>query len=246
MRRSSVTMLIEESGHKLPPATPLQHQLPLPAAGSADRDQPGRVRDHERAATSRATVDGAKASHGAGKKRTPERPRPRSHAGAWERSKKEGAYRALYGSGRRTGRCRPDVRRGVQRGQGWGVGGRHRSRADRWGAEHTGVVGSGPLSFLPEIRKKIRNFSLFFFYPGLLSDCSAGRLAVAAERPGAAPSPQPSERTGNILKVWSARPGRVSDFRENGKPGSRTMAGQGGRCGGRCGAAGQCACGSTC
>ena len=67
-------MLTEESGHKLPPATPLQHQLPLPVAGSADRDQPERVRDLERVAASRATVDGANASHGAGKKRTPERP----------------------------------------------------------------------------------------------------------------------------------------------------------------------------
>ena len=84
-------MLTEESGHKLPPDTPLQHQLPLPVAGSADRDQPELVRDHERVAASRATVDGANASRGAGKKRTPERPRPRSHAGAAERSEKEGA-----------------------------------------------------------------------------------------------------------------------------------------------------------
>ena len=67
-------MLTEESGHKLPPDTPLQHQLPLPVAGSADRDQPERRRDLERVAASRATVDVSKASHGAGKKRTPERP----------------------------------------------------------------------------------------------------------------------------------------------------------------------------
>ena len=95
--------------------------------------------------------------------------------------------------------------------------------------------------FLPENRKKIRNFFLFFCDPGLLSDCSAGRSAVAAARPGAVASPQPSERTGNILKVRPARPGRVSGFRENGKPDSRPMAGQGRHCGGRCGAAGLCA-----
>ena len=87
--------------------------------------------------------------------------------------------------------------------------------------------------FLPEIRKKIRNFSLFFCGPGLLSDCSAGRSVVAAERPGSAASPQPAERTGNILKVWPARPARVSGFRENGKPEPRTIARQGGWCGGR-------------
>ena len=62
-----------------------------------------------------------------------------------------------------------------------------------------------PLSFLPENRKKIRNFTLFFCDPGLLSDYSAGRSMVAAEWPGAGPSPQPSERTGNILK--SGQPG---------------------------------------
>ena len=126
LRRSSVTMLIEESGHKLPPATPLQHQLPLPAAGSADRDQPGRVRDHERAATSRATVDGAKASHGAGKKRTPERPRPRSHAGAWERSKKGGCVP-------RTIRVRPEDRAMP-------------SRCSPWGSTWTGVGRRWPAS----------------------------------------------------------------------------------------------------
>ena len=102
---------------------------------------------------------------------------------------KEGAYRALYGSGRRAGRCRPSVRRAVRGGQGWSVGGRHWSRAGRWGAEHTGAVVSGALSFLPGIRKKNRNFSYFFCDPGLLSDCSADRSAVAAERPVAAPSP---------------------------------------------------------
>ena len=93
--------------------------------------------------------------------------------------------------------------------------------------------------FLPENRKKIRNFSLFFFDTGLLSDCSASRSAVATEPPGAAPSPQPSERTGNILKAWPGRLGRVSGFRENGKPEPGPMAGQGGQCGGRCGAAGR-------
>ena len=202
MTRSSVTMLSEESGHKLPPDTPLQHQfpLPLPVAGSADRDQPERVRDRERVAAVRATVDGAKASHDAGRKRTPERPRPRSHEGARERSKKEGAFRTPHRAGRRPGRCRPGVRRAVQRGPGWGVGGRHRSRADRWGRGARVLWLREPLSFLPENRKKIRNFSLFFCDPNLLSDCSAGRSAVAAERPDAAASPQPSERTGNILK----------------------------------------------
>ena len=105
--------------------------------------------------------------------------------------------------------------------------------------------GFGNSSFLPENRKKIRNFSLFFCDPGLLSDCSAGQSAVAAERPGAAPSPQPSERTGNILKVWPARPGRVSGFRENGKPEPRTIEGQGGRWGGRREAAGRCVSGGT-
>ena len=239
-------MLTEESGHKLcPPDTPLLHQFPLPVAGSADRDQPEQVRDLERVATSRATVDGAKAPRGAGKKRTSERPRPRSRAGAWERSKKEGACRALYGSGQRPGRCRPGVHRAVQRGQGWGVGGRHRSRADRWGKGARVLWLRQPLSFLPENRKKIRNFFLFFHYPSLLSDCSAGRSAVATEWPGAAPSPQPSERTGNILKVRPARPGRVSGFRENGKPEPGPMAGQGGRCGGRRGAAGRCVSGGT-
>lgn len=99
--------------------------------------------------------------------------------------------------------------------------------------------------FLPENRKKIRNFSLFFCDLGFLSDCSAGRSAVAAERPGAAPSPQPSERTGNILKVWPARPGRVSGFRENGKPEPGPMAGQGGHCGGWRGAARRCVAGGT-
>ena len=75
-----------------------------------------------------------------------------------------------------------------------------------------------PLSSLPENRKKIRNFILFFSDPNLLSDCSAGRLAVAAEPPGAVLSPQPFERTGNILKVRPARPDRVSGFRERGYP----------------------------
>ena len=231
-------MLTEESGPKLcPPDTPLEHQIPLPVTGSADRDPPGRRRDLERVTASRATVDGAKASHGAGKKRTPERPRPRSHAGAWERSKKEGSRRAPHRAGRRPGRCRPGVRRGVQRGQGWGVGGRHRSRADRWGAERTGTVVSGaPISSgKPE---KNPEFFHFFCDSGILRDCSAGRSTVAAERPGAVASPQPSERTGNILKGWPARPGRVSGFRENGKPEPGPIAGQGGRCGGRRGAAG--------
>jgi hypothetical protein len=96
------------------------------------------------------------------------------------------------------------------------------------------------LSFLPEIRKKIRNFSLFFRDPSLLSDCSAGRSVVAAERPGAVTSSQPTERMGNIIKVRPTRPGRVSGFRENGKPEPGTIAGQGGHCGGRRGAAGRC------
>ena len=67
LRRSSVTILTEESGHKLPPDMPLHQQLPLPVAGSADRDQPERRRDLERVAASRATVDESKASHGAEK-----------------------------------------------------------------------------------------------------------------------------------------------------------------------------------
>ena len=154
--------------------------------------------------------------------------------------KKEGARRAPHRAGRRPGRCRPGVRRGVQRGQGWGVGGRHRSRADRWGRGARVLWLREPLSFLPENRKKIRNFSLFFCDPSLLSDFCAGRSVVATERPGAAPSPQPSERTRNILKVWPARPGRVSGFRENGKPEPGPMAGQGGQCGGWRGAAGWC------
>ena len=142
------------------------------------------------------------------------------------------------------GRCRPGVRRAVRGGQGWGVGGRHRSRADRWGAERTGTVVSGaPISSgKPE---KNPEFFHFFCDSGILRDCSAGRSTVAAHRPGAAPSPQPSERTGNILKVRPARPGRVSGFRENGKPESRMIAGQEGHCGGWREAAGRCVPGGT-
>ena len=99
--------------------------------------------------------------------------------------------------------------------------------------------------FLPENRKKIRNFSLFFCDLGLLSGFSVGRSVVATERPGAATSPQPSERTGNILKVRPARPGRVSGFRENGKPEPGTIAGQGGQSGGWRGDAGRCVPGGT-
>ena len=102
-----------------------------------------------------------------------------------------------------------------------------------------GGCGFGSPLLLPENRKKFRNFSFFFCDLSLLSDCSAGRSAVAAEWPGAAPSPQPSERTGNILKACPGRLGRVSGFRENGKPEPGPMAGQGGQCGGRCGAAGR-------
>ena len=103
----------------------------------------------------------------------------------------------------------------------------------------TGGPGSGNHPTSSGKPEKNPEFFHFFCDSGILRDCSAGRSTVAAHRPGAAPSPQPSERTGNILKVRPARPGRVSGFRENGKPESRTMAGQGGWCGGRRGAAGQ-------
>ena len=118
MRRSSVTILTEESGHKLPPDMPLHQQLPLPVAGSADRDQPERRRDLERVAASRATVDESKASHGAEKngRRSVHDRVPTLERGNDQNQGKEGVRRAPYRAGRRPGRCRPGVRRAVWRG----------------------------------------------------------------------------------------------------------------------------------
>ena len=50
--------------------------------------------------------------------------------------------------------------------------------------------GFGNSSFLPEIRKKIRNFSLFFCDPSLLSDCSTG--GRRSRRSGRGPRPRPN------------------------------------------------------
>ena len=102
------------------------------------------------------------------------------------------------------GRCRPGVRRAVRGRQEWGVGGRHRSRAYRWGRGTRVLWVREPLLFLPENRKKIRNFSLFFCDPGLLSDFSAG--GQRSRHIGRGPRPRPNlPKEGEIFSK-SGRP----------------------------------------
>ncbi len=209
-RRSSVTMLTEESGHKLRPAGhALLHLAPLPVAGSADRDQPEQVRDPR----ARGDLPGN---------------RGWSESIPWRRKTDVGAPTTAlpcWSVGTIKRGCPPRTIRGPGRGPGDAVPvfaarfnvvtarvgvGRPASVPGRQVCSAHGCCGFGsPISSgKPE---KIRNFSFFLlsrFVEWFFCEPVSGRDGAA----DAAASPQPSERTGNILRIRIARLGRFSGF----------------------------------